>query len=46
MSALYEDKFMRVLLMFDVPTKTKKGAKVCDKIPQCTHQTGLFYDAI
>lgn len=42
MSALYEDKFMRVLLMFDVPTKTKKEQKYATKFRNALIKQGFF----
>lgn len=42
MSALLEDKFMRVLLMFDVPTKTKKEQKYAAKFRNELIKLGFF----
>lgn len=42
MSALYKDKFMRVLLMFDVPTKTKKEQKYATKFRNALIKQGFF----
>lgn len=42
MSALYEDKFMRVLLMFDVPTKSKKEQKYATKFRNALIKQGFF----
>ncbi len=42
MTALYSDKFMRVLLMFDVPTKTKKEQKCATKFRNELIKQGFF----
>lgn len=42
MSALYEDKFMRVLLMFDVPVKSKKEQKYATKFRNALIKQGFF----
>lgn len=42
MSALKNDKFMRVLLMFDVPTKTKKEQKSATKFRNELIKLGFF----
>lgn len=42
MSALYEDKFMRVLLMFDVPVKSKKEQKYATKFRNELIKQGFF----
>lgn len=42
MSALKNDKFMRVLLMFDVPTKTKKEQKYATKFRNELIKLGFF----
>lgn len=42
MSALYEDKFMRVLLMFDVPVKSKKEQKCATKFRNELIKQGFF----
>lgn len=42
---MIEDKFMRVLLMFDVPTKSKKEQKLASKFRQ-SYKIRLFYAAI
>lgn len=42
MSALKNDKFMRVLLMFDVPTKTKKEQKHATKFRNELIKLGFF----
>lgn len=39
---LYEDKFMRVLLMFDVPTKTKKEQKYATRFRNALIKQGFF----
>ena len=41
-SALLEDKFMRVLLMFDVPTKTKKEQRHAAKFRASLIKLGFF----
>lgn len=42
MTNLYSDKFMRVLLMFDVPTKTKKEQKCATKFRNELIKQGFF----
>lgn len=42
MLALRDDKFMRVLLMFDVPTKTKKEQKCATKFRNELIKQGFF----
>lgn len=42
MTNLYSDKFMRVLLMFDVPTKTKKEQKYATKFRNALIKQGFF----
>lgn len=42
MSALYEDKFMRVLLMFDVPIKSKKEQRYATKFRNALIKQGFF----
>lgn len=42
MSALYEDKFMRVLLMFDVPVKSKKEQKYATQFRNALIKQGFF----
>lgn len=43
---MIEDKFMRVLLMFDVPTKSKKEQKLASKFRKQSYKIRLFYAAI
>ncbi|EAL6685994.1 CRISPR-associated endonuclease Cas2, partial [Campylobacter coli] len=39
---MIEDKFMRVLLMFDVPTKSKKEQKLASKFRNNLIKLGYF----
>lgn len=39
---MIEDKFMRVLLMFDVPTKSKKDQKNANKFRNSLIKLGFF----
>ncbi len=39
---MIEDKFMRVLLMFDIPTKSKKEQKSANKFRVSLVKLGFF----